>query len=97
MTIFDDDTPLALIEALTPDVLVKGGDYQPEEVVGREEVEAAGGKLVIIPLVEGHSTTQMVHRAADRTLSSIPPNPALVRAPPRRIAKLDTVPVEEEP
>ena len=58
-----------------PDVLVKGGDYRPEEVVGREEVEAAGGRLVLIPLVAGHSTTQMVHRAADRTIVVHPPEP----------------------
>ena len=68
VTIFEDDTPLALLEAIAPDVLVKGGDYRPEEVVGRELVEEAGGKVVIIPLLEGHSTTQMVRRAADRTL-----------------------------
>ena len=53
-----------LIEAIRPDVLVKGGDYRPEEVVGRAEVEAAGGRLVLIPLVEGHSTTAMVRRAS---------------------------------
>ena len=57
VTIFDEDTPLELITAIRPDVLVKGGDYRPDEVVGRPEVEAAGGRLVLIPLVEGHSTT----------------------------------------
>ncbi len=62
VTIFDDDTPLDLIEAINPDVLVKGGDYRPEEVVGRAEVEAGGGRLVLIPLAEGHSTTGLVHR-----------------------------------
>jgi D-beta-D-heptose 7-phosphate kinase/D-beta-D-heptose 1-phosphate adenosyltransferase len=75
VTVFDEDTPLELIQAVQPDVLVKGGDYRPEEVVGREEVEAAGGKLVLIPLVAGHSTTQMVHRAADRTIVVHPPEP----------------------
>lgn len=86
--IFEEDTPLELINAILPDFLVKGGDYDPDKVVGRVEVEAAGGSLVIIPLVEGHSTTQMVRRAADRTLrihqaDHGPPTPnlKLARAP----------------
>jgi D-beta-D-heptose 7-phosphate kinase/D-beta-D-heptose 1-phosphate adenosyltransferase len=70
VTIFDDDTPLDLIEAILPDVLVKGGDYAPEQVVGRAQVEAAGGRLVVIPLVEGHSTTGLVRRAAERDLTA---------------------------
>jgi D-beta-D-heptose 7-phosphate kinase/D-beta-D-heptose 1-phosphate adenosyltransferase len=69
VALFEDDTPLSLIEAIRPDVLVKGGDYAPDEVVGRAEVEAAGGKLVLIPLVEGHSTTGMVKRASERTVA----------------------------
>jgi D-beta-D-heptose 7-phosphate kinase/D-beta-D-heptose 1-phosphate adenosyltransferase len=64
VTIFDEDTPLELIRALAPHILVKGGDYRPEEVVGRAEVETAGGRVVLIPLIEGHSTTGLVHRAA---------------------------------
>ncbi|MGE5756506.1 MAG: D-glycero-beta-D-manno-heptose 1-phosphate adenylyltransferase [Planctomycetaceae bacterium] len=75
VTVFEEDTPLALIEAIAPDVLVKGGDYRPEEVVGRAEVEAAGGRLVLIPLVEGHSTTSLVRRAAERTVTVHPPEP----------------------
>ncbi len=66
VTVFDQETPQEIIDAIVPDVLVKGGDYRPDQVVGRETVEAAGGRLVLIPLVEGHSTTRMVHRAADR-------------------------------
>lgn len=62
VTLFDEDTPLALISALLPDVLVKGSDYRPDEVVGRAEVEAAGGRLVLIPFVEGRSTTALVDR-----------------------------------
>ncbi len=62
VTLFDEDTPHQLIAALLPDVLVKGGDYRPEEVVGRPEVEAAGGRLVLIPFVEGRSTTGLVER-----------------------------------
>ena len=69
VTVFDEDTPLELITAIRPDILVKGGDYQPEQVVGRAEVEAAGGRLVIIPLAEGHSTTTMVRRAAEREVT----------------------------
>jgi D-beta-D-heptose 7-phosphate kinase / D-beta-D-heptose 1-phosphate adenosyltransferase len=78
VTVFDEDTPLDLINAILPDVLVKGGDYRPEEVVGRDEVEAAGGRLVLINLVEGHSTTGLVRRAAERDLTphSAEPLPA---------------------
>ena len=74
--VFEEDTPLELIAAIAPDVLVKGGDYRPEEVVGRAEVEAAGGRLVLVPLVEGHSTTSLVRRAAERTVVIHPPRPA---------------------
>ena len=77
VTTFDEDTPLALIEAIRPDVLVKGGDYQPATVVGREVVEALGGRLVLIPLVEGHSTTNIVRRAAERTITSHTAEPAI--------------------
>ena len=69
ITIFDQDTPLELITAIHPDVLVKGGDYQPDQVVGRAEVEAAGGRLVLIPFADGHSTTRLVDRAAERELT----------------------------
>jgi D-beta-D-heptose 7-phosphate kinase / D-beta-D-heptose 1-phosphate adenosyltransferase len=66
VTLFDEDTPAELIAALLPDVLVKGGDYEPDAVVGREDVEAAGGRVVIIPFVEGRSTTGMLHRIRER-------------------------------
>jgi hypothetical protein len=65
VTIFDEETPLELIRAIAPDVLVKGGDYRPDEIVGRSDVEAAGGQVVLVPLVEGCSTTNLAHRAAD--------------------------------
>jgi rfaE bifunctional protein nucleotidyltransferase chain/domain len=55
--LFDEDTPLELIRGLQPDVLVKGGDYTPESVVGREIVEGRGGRLVLIPFLPGHSTS----------------------------------------
>lgn len=63
VTLFDSDTPLALISALLPDVLVKGGDYRVEEIVGAEQVAAAGGRTVVIPLVPGRSTTAILKRS----------------------------------
>lgn len=59
---FDQDTPRELIAALLPDMLIKGGDYHIQDIVGREEVEAAGGKVTTIPLVEGRSTTHIVEK-----------------------------------
>lgn len=67
VTLFDEDTPLELVSALLPDVLVKGGDYAPHQVVGREVVEAAGGRVVILPLLEGYSTTTLLRRLKERT------------------------------
>ena len=55
--IFEDETPLTLIEAISPDVLIKGGDYQPSEIVGYDHVTKKGGNVLTIPLLEGHSTT----------------------------------------
>ncbi|MBM3443180.1 MAG: D-glycero-beta-D-manno-heptose 1-phosphate adenylyltransferase [Bacteroidetes bacterium] len=60
VVIFDEDTPRELIEALLPDILVKGGDYRAEEVVGAEAVVASGGRIEIIPLTEGYSTTGLI-------------------------------------
>ncbi len=60
--LFDEDTPRALIAALLPDVLVKGGDYAADQVVGREEVQAAGGRVTIVPFLPGHSTTALLRR-----------------------------------
>lgn len=62
VTVFDDISPRALITQLLPDVLVKGGDYGLDEIHGREEVEAAGGKVVSLPFVAGASTTGLIHR-----------------------------------
>ncbi len=62
VTLFDEDTPLELIRVLTPDVLVKGGDYTLETVVGHREVMAAGGRVEIVPIVEGFSTTSIVRK-----------------------------------
>lgn len=63
VTIFDTDTPLDIITALKPDVLVKGGDYSRDTIVGAGIVESLGGKIVIVPLVPGHSTTAAIARS----------------------------------
>jgi len=60
VVLFDEDTPLELIKLIQPDYLVKGGDYKEESVVGYNEVKARGGKTVIIPLVDGFSTTGII-------------------------------------
>ena len=62
VTIFDDISPRALITQLLPDVLVKGGDYNLDEIHGREEVEAAGGRVVSLPFIEGASTSAIIER-----------------------------------
>jgi D-beta-D-heptose 7-phosphate kinase/D-beta-D-heptose 1-phosphate adenosyltransferase len=62
VTIFDDLSPRTLIAALLPDVLVKGGDYALGEIHGREEVEAAGGRVLSLPFVEGVSTSGIIER-----------------------------------
>ena len=62
VTLFDEDTPLELISTLLPDVLVKGGDYDLDGIVGREVVEEAGGEVRALPFVEGHSTTSILDR-----------------------------------
>ncbi|PYS76806.1 MAG: D-glycero-beta-D-manno-heptose 1-phosphate adenylyltransferase [Acidobacteria bacterium] len=65
VTVFDDESPRALIAEVLPDVLVKGGDYALEEIHGREEVERAGGRVVALPFVEGASTTGIIERIKD--------------------------------
>ncbi len=62
VTIFDDVSPRSLIAQLLPDVLVKGGDYALDEIHGREEVEAAGGRVVSLPFVEGVSSSDIIER-----------------------------------
>lgn len=62
VTVFDDDTPRELIAGLLPDVLVKGGDWPLENIVGRDEVEAAGGTVVSLGYLEGASTTDIIDR-----------------------------------
>jgi D-beta-D-heptose 7-phosphate kinase/D-beta-D-heptose 1-phosphate adenosyltransferase len=62
VVIFDAPTPRELIAVLLPDVLVKGGDWPGDQIVGREEVEAAGGRVVSIPVVPGYSTTAILRK-----------------------------------
>jgi D-beta-D-heptose 7-phosphate kinase/D-beta-D-heptose 1-phosphate adenosyltransferase len=62
VTLFGEDTPRELVARLLPDLLVKGGDYAAADVVGGEEVVAAGGEVVIVPYLEGHSTTSLLER-----------------------------------
>lgn len=59
---FAEDTPLELIRHLRPDVLVKGGDYEPATVVGRDDIESWGGRVVIVPLRPGQSTTSIIEK-----------------------------------
>jgi rfaE bifunctional protein nucleotidyltransferase chain/domain len=62
VALFDEPTPLALIEYLRPDLLVKGGDWKEESVVGRDAVRSWGGRVVIVPMTEGVSTTNIVEK-----------------------------------
>jgi D-glycero-beta-D-manno-heptose 1-phosphate adenylyltransferase len=71
VTIFDEPTPRELIARVLPSVLVKGADWPLEQVAGREEVEAAGGRVLSIPLAPGYSTSRLVQRIRD-TASAAP-------------------------
>ena len=77
VTVFDDDSPRRLISEVLPDVLVKGGDYRPEDVVGRELVEAQGGEVLLVGLVPGYSTTRLVRRSAQPSEPGRPAKPAV--------------------
>jgi len=66
VTIFDEPTPREIIAALLPDVLVKGGDWDLDRIVGRDEVEAAGGEVLNLPFIEGCSTTDLIERIMRR-------------------------------
>jgi D-beta-D-heptose 7-phosphate kinase / D-beta-D-heptose 1-phosphate adenosyltransferase len=72
--VFDEDTPRRLIEALQPDVLIKGGDYTRDHVVGAEIVEARGGRVVLVDLVTGHSTSNLVRTASSRASAAVAPH-----------------------
>jgi D-beta-D-heptose 7-phosphate kinase / D-beta-D-heptose 1-phosphate adenosyltransferase len=62
VVVFEDDTPVELIEGIRPDALVKGADYRREQVVGGDFVEAHGGRVVFVDLVEGRSTTNIIRK-----------------------------------
>lgn len=64
--IFDEDTPLELILKLEPDVLIKGGDYSVDTIVGAKETLAKNGSVEIIPIVEGFSTTGIIEKIAEK-------------------------------
>ena len=66
VTVFDEPTPREIISALLPDILVKGGDWGIDSIIGREEVEAAGGKVMSLAFVEGCSTSDVIDRIAQR-------------------------------
>jgi len=65
VVIFEEDTPLELMNSIRPDVLVKGGDYTIETIVGAKEVIANGGRVVINPVIEGYSTTNIIDKLKD--------------------------------
>ncbi|MHC4675757.1 MAG: D-glycero-beta-D-manno-heptose-7-phosphate kinase [Planctomycetota bacterium] len=77
---YDEDTPLDLITALRPNVLVKGADYRPDQVVGREFIERRGGKVVLIPLLEGISITNMIERIHSHQLEDQDSNTASINS-----------------
>jgi D-beta-D-heptose 7-phosphate kinase/D-beta-D-heptose 1-phosphate adenosyltransferase len=62
VVLFDEETPLEIVNALLPDVIIKGADYAPDDVVGAADVIANGGRLVLVPLEVGHSTTGTIAR-----------------------------------
>src|SRR5262245_32211442 len=70
VVIFDEETPRELISELLPDVLVKGGDWPLDQIIGREEVESAGGKVLSVRYIEGSSTTDIIDRI--KTIKKIP-------------------------
>jgi len=67
VVVFDEDTPLELIRRLHPDVLVKGADYARDNIVGADEVEGWGGRVVRVPVVQGRSTTDLLRKRRDAT------------------------------
>ena len=62
VVVFGEDTPAAIIQTIQPDVLVKGADWPADQIVGRDAVEARGGRVVLIPVEQGYSTTSIVER-----------------------------------
>jgi rfaE bifunctional protein nucleotidyltransferase chain/domain len=67
VVIFPDDTPLNLVSHLRPDVIVKGGDYSEDTIVGAAEVKSWGGRVLIVPLTPGHSTTAIIQKLSENS------------------------------
>ncbi len=66
IVLFDELTPQNLIEKIEPDILVKGGDYKMNEIVGRETVRKCGGNVIILPLLQGYSTTEIINKIKNK-------------------------------
>lgn len=66
VVIFAEDTPLNLVRHLKPDVIVKGGDYSEDSIVGADDVRSWGGRVVVVPLTAGHSTTSIIQKLGDK-------------------------------
>jgi D-beta-D-heptose 7-phosphate kinase / D-beta-D-heptose 1-phosphate adenosyltransferase len=75
VVLFPEDTPLTLIEAIRPDVLVKGADYSPDQVVGADTVKRNGGKVLLVDLLAGEGTTAMIERVRERAPDAANPTP----------------------
>jgi D-beta-D-heptose 7-phosphate kinase/D-beta-D-heptose 1-phosphate adenosyltransferase len=67
VVIFPDDTPLNLVSHLRPDVIVKGGDYSEDTIVGAAEVRSWGGRVLVVPLTPGHSTTAIIRKLSENS------------------------------
>jgi D-beta-D-heptose 7-phosphate kinase/D-beta-D-heptose 1-phosphate adenosyltransferase len=74
VVVFDEDTPCSLLKSLRPDVLVKGGTYLPHEVVGHEIVEQYGGRIEVVSIIEGLSTTALLSKIRNRELTDVASN-----------------------
>jgi len=62
---FDEPTPIHVISGLLPDILVKGGDYEPDDIVGAKEVRGNGGEVIVMPFIPGHSSSALIQRIVD--------------------------------
>jgi len=71
IVIFDERTPLNLIKEIRPDILVKGGDWRREDIVGGDEVEASGGRVVVVPEIPGRSTSNLVAEIVRRAMREV--------------------------
>ena len=84
VVVFDEDTPHRLLEAIRPEVLVKGGTYQPDEVVGHELVEAYGGRVCVTGMVDGVSTSKILESLRNTAKPPVPVEPAPTPRPLRK-------------